>query len=311
VSGNLLHETVLKEEAVTALNITTDGLIIDVTFGRGGHSTIILKQLGSEGRLIAIDRDPEAIDDALELQKKDSRLEVAHATFSQLEEVAVSKSVNGRVAGVLFDLGVSSPQLDSAGRGFSFMKEGPLDMRMNPMDGHSASQWINSASEKEISNVLFNFGEERFSRRIAKCIVREREVEPILTTKQLSDIVKHANPSWEKGKHPATRSFQAIRIFINQEFNEIEEGLSQALSVLKVGGRLVVISFHSLEDRIVKKFMSAQAKGDKFPKDLPVTMDMLNPRLNLIGKPIKASAYEVERNYRARSAVMRVAEKTA
>ncbi|MEE3144021.1 MAG: 16S rRNA (cytosine(1402)-N(4))-methyltransferase RsmH [Pseudomonadota bacterium] len=311
MSGNLLHETVLKEEAVTALNITTDGLIIDVTFGRGGHSTIILKQLGSEGRLIAIDRDPEAIDDALELQKKDSRLEVVHATFSQLEEVAVSKSVNGRVAGVLFDLGVSSPQLDSAGRGFSFMKEGPLDMRMNPMDGHSASQWINSASEKEISNVLFNFGEERFSRRIAKCIVREREVEPILTTKQLSDIVKHANPSWEKGKHPATRSFQAIRIFINQEFNEIEEGLSQALSVLKVGGRLVVISFHSLEDRIVKKFMSAQAKGDKFPKDLPVTLDMLNPRLNLIGKRIKASAHEIERNYRARSAVMRVAEKTA
>ncbi len=189
------------------------------------------------------------------------------------------------------------------------MKEGPLDMRMNPLDGNSASHWINSAPEKEIANVLFKFGEEKFSRRIARRIVRERDLEPILTTRQLADIVKQANPAWEKDKHPATRSFQAIRIFINQEFEEIEKGLSQALSVLEIGGRMVVISFHSLEDRIVKKFMSAQAKGDNFPRNLPVTSEMLNPKLKTFGKPIKASASEIERNPRARSALMRVAEK--
>ena len=311
MAGNSLHETVLKNEAISALNIIPGGVIIDVTFGRGGHSKAILKQLGTEGRLLAIDRDPEAIDEAVQLQQQDVRLEVAHAPFSQLGELAVSKNIQGKVSGVLFDLGVSSPQLDTAERGFSFMKEGPLDMRMNPLDGNSASHWINSAPEKEIANVLFKFGEERFSRRIARRIVRERDLEPILTTRQLADIVKQANPAWEKGKHPATRSFQAIRVFINQEFEEIEKGLSQALSVLKVGGRLVVISFHSLEDRIVKQFMSAQAKGDNFPRNLPVTSEMLNPRLKTIGKPIKASASEIERNPRARSALMRVAEKIA
>jgi len=311
VAGNSLHETVLKNEAISVLNITPGGVIIDVTFGRGGHSKAILKQLGTEGRLIAVDRDPEAIDEAVQLQQQDARLEVAHAPFSQLGELAASKNIQGKVSGILFDLGVSSPQLDTAERGFSFMKEGPLDMRMNPLDENSASHWINSAPEKEIANVLFKFGEEKFSRRIARRIVRERDVEPILTTRQLADIVKQANPAWEKDKHPATRSFQAIRIFINQEFEEIEKGLSQALSVLEIGGRMVVISFHSLEDRIVKKFMSAQAKGDNFPRNLPVTSEMLNPKLKTFGKPIKASASEIERNPRARSALMRVAEKIA
>jgi 16S rRNA (cytosine1402-N4)-methyltransferase len=311
VAGNSLHETVLKNEAISVLNITPGGVIIDVTFGRGGHSKAILKQLGTEGRLIAVDRDPEAIDEAVQLQQQDARLEVAHAPFSQLGELAASKNIQGKVSGILFDLGVSSPQLDTAERGFSFMKEGPLDMRMNPLDENSASHWINSAPEKEIANVLFKFGEEKFSRRIARRIVRERDVEPILTTRQLADIVKQANPAWEKDKHPATRSFQAIRIFINQEFEEIEKGLSQALSVLEIGGRMVVISFHSLEDRIVKKFMNAQAKGDNFPRNLPVTSEMLNPKLKTFGKPIKASASEIERNPRARSALMRVAEKIA
>ena len=311
MAGNSLHETVLKNEAISALNIIPGGVIIDVTFGRGGHSKAILKQLGTEGRLLAVDRDPEAIDEAVQLQQQDARLEVAHAPFSQLGELAASKNIQGKVSGILFDLGVSSPQLDTAERGFSFMKEGPLDMRMNPLDENSASHWINSAPEKEIANVLFKFGEEKFSRRIARRIVRERDVEPILTTRQLADIVKQANPAWEKDKHPATRSFQAIRIFINQEFEEIEKGLSQALSVLEIGGRMVVISFHSLEDRIVKKFMSAQAKGDNFPRNLPVTSEMLNPKLKTFGKPIKASASEIERNPRARSALMRVAEKIA
>lgn len=311
MAGNSLHETVLKNEAISVLNITPGGVIIDVTFGRGGHSKAILKQLGTEGRLIAVDRDPEAIDEAVQLQQQDARLEVAHAPFSQLGELAASKNIQGKVSGILFDLGVSSPQLDTAERGFSFMKEGPLDMRMNPLDENSASHWINSAPEKEIANVLFKFGEEKFSRRIARRIVRERDVEPILTTRQLADIVKQANPAWEKDKHPATRSFQAIRIFINQEFEEIEKGLSQALSVLEIGGRMVVISFHSLEDRIVKKFMNAQAKGDNFPRNLPVTSEMLNPKLKTFGKPIKASASEIERNPRARSALMRVAEKIA
>ena len=311
MAGNSLHETVLKNEAISVLNITPGGVIIDVTFGRGGHSKAILKQLGTEGRLIAVDRDPEAIDEAVQLQQQDARLEVAHAPFSQLGELAASKNIQGKVSGILFDLGVSSPQLDTPERGFSFMKEGPLDMRMNPLDENSASHWINSAPEKEIANVLFKFGEEKFSRRIARRIVRERDLEPILTTRQLADIVKQANPAWEKDKHPATRSFQAIRIFINQEFEEIEKGLSQALSVLEIGGRMVVISFHSLEDRIVKKFMNAQAKGDNFPRNLPVTSEMLNPKLKTFGKPIKASASEIERNPRARSALMRVAEKIA
>jgi 16S rRNA (cytosine1402-N4)-methyltransferase len=205
VAGNSLHETVLKNEAISVLNITPGGVIIDVTFGRGGHSKAILKQLGTEGRLIAVDRDPEAIDEAVQLQQQDARLEVAHAPFSQLGELAASKNIQGKVSGILFDLGVSSPQLDTAERGFSFMKEGPLDMRMNPLDENSASHWINSAPEKEMANVLFKFGEEKFSRRIARRIVRERDVEPILTTRQLADIVKQANPAWEKDKHPATR----------------------------------------------------------------------------------------------------------
>ena len=304
-----LHETVLREEAVTGLAIKTNGIYIDATFGRGGHSKSILEQLGIGGRLLTIDRDPEAVKEAASLAKHDSRLEVVHASFSQLEELARSEGIHGEVDGILFDLGVSSPQLDTAERGFSFMRDGPLDMRMNPDSGISASEWINSASELEIADVLYRFGEERHSRRMAKSIIKERNSAPLLRTGQLAEIIKQANPSWEKDKHPATRAFQAIRIFINNEFDELEKGLIQSLPILKIGGRLVAISFHSLEDRRVKKFIAEQTKGDNFPRDLPVTTSMLNPRMKPVGKRVKATASEIAKNPRARSAVLRVAEK--
>ena len=309
--GKSFHESVLRKEAVSALAVKPDGIYIDATFGRGGHSRAILEQLGSTGRLIAIDRDPDAIEEAFKLQQQDSRLEVAHATFSQLEDLVESKDIHEQVDGILFDLGVSSPQLDTAERGFSFMRDGPLDMRMNPTKGFSAAMWLNYAKENDIADVLYKFGEERHSRRIARSIVATRETRLILTTNQLAEIAKQANPSWEKDKHPATRTFQAVRIYINKEFDEIEHGLTSSLSFLRKSGRQVVISFHSLEDRIVKKFIAMQTKGDNFPRDLPVTSSMLNPRLKPICKRIKASADEIENNPRARSAVMRVAEKIA
>ena len=212
---------------------------------------------------------------------------------------------------MLFDLGVSSPQLDQAERGFSFMRDGPLDMRMNPTEGISAAQWVNKVAEKEIADVLFQYGEEKHSRRIAWRIVEERKQQPIETTVRLAEIVKEANPSWERGKHPATRAFQGIRIFINRELDELKLGLGQALEVLNIGGRLVVISFHSLEDRIVKRFIARQSKGDIYPRDLPVPQSLMNPRLKPIGKTIRASSHEIDANPRARSAIMRVAEKIA
>jgi 16S rRNA (cytosine1402-N4)-methyltransferase len=303
------HETVLQVEAVNALEVKAEGKYIDATFGRGGHSKAILSSLNSEGELIALDRDPAAITAAGELQKQDSRLQVAHAAFSQLGDLEVTKNLAGKVDGILFDLGVSSPQLDDPLRGFSFMHSGPLDMRMNPTDKLNAEEWINCASEKEIADVIFQFGEERYSRRMAKRIVIERQEARISTTGQLAEIVKEANPAWEKDKHPATRAFQAIRIHINDELGEIVQGLDSALDLLRDGGRLVVISFHSLEDRIVKKFIAEKAKGDNFPRDLPITTAFLNPTLKKIGKPIKATEQEIANNPRARSAVMRVAEK--
>ncbi len=213
--------------------------------------------------------------------------------------------------GILLDLGVSSPQLDDPERGFSFSHDGPLDMRMNPDQGQSAAEWLATAGEKEIADVLFTYGEERFSRRMAKAIVAARVQAPIDTTKRLAEIVAAANPRWEKGKHPATRAFQGIRIFINQELDDLEKGLAQALDMLKVGGRLVVISFHSLEDRMVKRFIRRQVKGDEVPIDIPLPQSQLNQRMKAIGKAIKASQDEVQNNVRSRSAVMRVAEKIA
>lgn len=304
------HETVLMHAAVDALDVKRDGIYLDATFGRGGHSRAILANLGPAGRLLAIDQDPDAVA-AASKEPADARFKVRHSAFSRLGELVNERGFKGKVNGILFDLGVSSPQLDDAERGFSFLRDGPLDMRMNPARGLSAAQWINLAKEKDIADVLYKYGEERHSRRMARRICDFRQHNLIYTTNQLAELVKEAHPAWERDKHPATRAFQAIRIHVNREFDELEAGLDQALEMLAVGGRLVVISFHSLEDRIVKKFMAMQTKGDSFPRDLPVSQDQMNPRLRLIGKAVKPSREEVERNPRSRSAVMRIAEKIA
>ena len=311
MASDQAHETVLFHEAVEALVGDTSGKYVDATFGRGGHSRLILEKLSDQGELLGFDRDPEAIEVAEAMQLADSRLKVAHAPFSQLEKYISAQAWSGDLDGILFDLGVSSPQLDEAGRGFSFLRDGPLDMRMDPTSGLSASEWINTAAENEIADVLYKYGEARHSRRMARRIVEERLKKPITRTGELAEFIKEANPSWERDKHPATRAFQGIRIYINSELEEIESALGQSLELLKVGGRLVVISFHSLEDRIVKQFIAKEAKGDNFPRDLPVSQEMLNPRLKPIGKAIKASKQEIGNNPRARSAVMRIAEKIA
>ena len=311
MSGNSTHETVLISEAIDALSICEGGCYVDATFGRGGHSRLILENLGAKGSLIIFDKDPEAIEVATQIREKDERLQIAHAPFGEIEMQLTARGLNDGVDGILFDLGVSSPQLDNAERGFSFLRDGPLDMRMNPEMGQSAEQWINSAGESEIADVLYQYGEERHSRRMARRVILERAEKRITRTSELAEMIKEANPAWERDKHPATRAFQGIRIFINDELGELERGLEQALKMLKVGGRLVVISFHSLEDRMVKRFIAKQAKGDSYPRGLPIQQDMLSPKLKPIGKRIKASALEVDRNARSRSAVMRVAEKIA
>jgi len=309
VSSNLIHKAVLQKEAIDAMNIKTSGVYIDATFGRGGHSKAILDCLGKNGKLIVMDRDPQAIAVANELRESDSRLQVVHAPFSQIREIKETVSLVNSVDGILFDLGVSSPQLDDAQRGFSFLHDGPLDMRMNPLIGISAAEWINNAEESEIANTFYKFGDEKYSRRMAKRIIAKRAISEISTTSQLAEIIKDANPAWEKDKHPATRVFQAIRILINQELEEIEKGLRESLVLLRGGGRLVVISFHSKEDRIVKRFIADRVKGDDFPRDLPVTAKWLNPELKKIKKSQKAGSEEILDNPRSRSAVMRVAEK--
>ena len=311
MSGKSSHETVLISEAIDALSICEGGCYVDATFGRGGHSRLILENLGAKGSLIIFDKDPEAIEVATQIREKDERLQIAHAPFGEIEMQLTARGLNDGVDGILFDLGVSSPQLDNAERGFSFLRDGPLDMRMNPEMGQSAEQWINSAGESEIADVLYQYGEERHSRRMARRVILERAEKRITRTGELAEMIKEANPAWERDKHPATRAFQGIRIFINDELGELERGLEQALKMLKVGGRLVVISFHSLEDRMVKRFIAKQAKGDSYPRGLPIQQDMLSPKLKPIGKRIKASALEVDRNARSRSAVMRVAEKIA
>lgn len=299
------HITVLLNEAVEALVANPDGVYVDGTFGRGGHSRLVLENLSDNGRLIGIDKDPRAIATAHQLEEEDSRFSIHHGSFVELDQV------NGEdlVDGILLDLGVSSPQLDDADRGFSFMKDGPLDMRMNDQQGESAAQWLARAEEQEISKVIWEYGEDRFSRRMARAIVREREEAPILTTKRLADIIAGACPSREKGKHPATRAFQAIRIHINRELDDLIDCLNNALEKLKPGGRLVVISFHSLEDRIAKRFIRKHQKGDDLPSWLPVREDQLNKRMKSLGKAIKPGKQEVDMNPRSRSAIMRVAEK--
>lgn len=305
------HITVLLEAAVSNVLIDPNGFYIDGTFGRGGHSRLLLSQLGPQGRLLGIDKDPEAVAEARKLEAEDPRFSIAHGSFAEMERLVTERGMLGKVDGLMLDLGVSSPQLDNPERGFSFMQDGPLDMRMNTETGQSAAEWIATAGEKEIADVLYTLGEERFSRRIAKAIVIERQKKPITTTLRLAEIVKVANPKWEKGKNPATRAFQAIRIHINGELDDLTACLDQSLDVLKVGGRLAVISFHSLEDRIVKRFIRTQARGEPIPRGLPIPQSMLNLRLKPVGKAIKAEEREVGSNVRSRSAIMRVAEKLA
>ncbi|MBB6522737.1 16S rRNA (cytosine(1402)-N(4))-methyltransferase RsmH [Pseudoteredinibacter isoporae] len=303
------HYSVLLDEAVTGLLGDEQGFYIDGTFGRGGHSARILDALGSKARLLAIDKDPEAIAVANERFGEEKRFEIAHGSFAQVEEFVAERGMEGLVDGILLDLGVSSPQLDEAERGFSFMQDGPLDMRMNSDAGMTAADWVNSAEETEIARVLKEYGEERFAKRIARAIVESRQAKTITRTLQLARIVAEANPAWEKGKNPATRAFQGIRIHINNELGDLESVLEQSLRILKPGGRLVVISFHSLEDRLVKRFIRRQEKGQELPPGLPVTEDQLDKTMRSIGKAVKADADELAENIRSRSAVMRVAQK--
>jgi 16S rRNA (cytosine1402-N4)-methyltransferase len=308
VSEASAHISVLLQGAVDALNIRPDGIYVDATFGRGGHSREILARLGPEGRLIALDRDPQAVAAAAAIQ--DARLNMVHAAFSQLAEVLEALQV-AAVDGVLFDFGVSSPQLDEAERGFSFRFDAPLDMRMDTSQGLTAADWLNQADEKEIAQVVWNYGEERFARQVARALVKARALAPITTTRQLANVVASAVRTREGGQDPATRTFQAVRIFINRELEEIEAALPQAVAALKPGGRLVVISFHSLEDRMAKRFMRDEAEGERVPPEIPVTADALRGgRLQLVGKAIKPDYYECSANPRARSATMRVAERT-
>ncbi len=304
-----MHETVLLNQAVDALNIRADGIYVDCTFGRGGHSALILSRLNEHGRLLAFDKDQQAIAVAQEKWADDKRFAIVHASFAALEKEITARGWLGRVNGVLMDLGVSSPQLDEAERGFSFMRDGMLDMRMDTTRGSSAAEFIATASEATIADVLYRLGEERFSRRIARFIVEARANEPITRTLQLADIITRGNPKWEKHKHPATRSFLALRLHVNNELGDLESVLPQAVDVLAPMGRLSVISFHSLEDRIVKLFMRREAKGEALPSDLPIRHSDIHTRLKLIGKAIMPGESEVAENARARSAVLRVAEK--
>lgn len=304
-----LHKTVLLNEAVEALRIRADGTYVDATFGRGGHSRAILARLGTSGKLIAIDRDPEALASAASIS--DSRLVAFQMEFGRIGRLVAEADLAG-VDGVLLDLGVSSPQLDSAARGFSFRLDGPLDMRMDPGHGISAAEWLAQASEQEIGEVIRRHGEERFAKQIARAIVAARSSGPVDRTRQLAQIVAKAVPTREPYQDPATRTFQALRIHVNQELEELEIALPQCLEMLNVGGRLVAISFHSLEDRIVKHFMRAQVQPGELPVRLPVrAAELPKPRMKLVGKPIYPTDAEVAANPRARSAVMRVAERVA
>ena len=309
---SLNHQPVLLHEAVDALAIRPDGIYVDATFGRGGHSALILQQLGVSGRLVALDRDPDAIKSAVAVIGDDPRFLIEHVSFDALAEISVKLGIMGEIDGVLLDLGVSSPQLEDAQRGFSFMHNGPLDMRMNPDDDLTAAAWLSDASQQQIKQVLSEYGEERYSGRIATAIVAQRQERPLMTTMQLAQLIDQAVPRKDPGKHPATRTFQAIRIRINRELQQLSAVLEQALSVLRPGGRLSVISFHSLEDRIVKRFLRDHSRVDTLPKGVPVMASQLQqPQLRLVGKAVTPSCEEVRANPRARSSRLRIAEKSA
>jgi 16S rRNA (cytosine1402-N4)-methyltransferase len=303
------HVSVLLSEALSALTIRKDGTYIDGTFGRGGHSRAILAQLGEKGRLLVLDQDPEAIKEAHTIQ--DPRLSIFQARFSQLKNIVIEQNLVGQVDGILLDIGVSSPQLDQAERGFSFMQDGPLDMRMDPTQGESVAEWLAYVKEETLANVIFQYGEERYSRRIARAIVEARKQQALTSTLILADIIAKAHPKWEPHKNPATRTFQALRIFINKELEELSTCLSQCEDILKTEGILAVISFHSLEDRLVKEF--GRAKKLVMPRRLPLTNEQLSiyqPKLRALGKAIKPNAMETAKNPRSRSATLRVMEKT-
>jgi len=303
------HRPVLLTETVEALAIKPAGFYLDGTFGRGGHSAEILAQLGKEGRLLAMDQDPLAIEEAQEKFADDIRFEIVRENFENMQTVVSSKNMMQQVDGVLLDIGVSSPQLDDASRGFSFIKPGPLDMRMDPDVGQSAAQWLATVEEYDLTTVLMHFGEEKFARRIANAIVEARKETAINDTVQLANIIEAAIPVKPKNKHAATKSFQAIRIHINRELEVLEQALQSGLNVLAVGGRLAVISFHSLEDRMVKRFFRKMSQGPKIPKDIPIMAKDLEQPFKLIGKAIKPGKQEVQENPRSRSSVLRVIER--
>ena len=313
-STSSTHTAVLLHEAVDALAIKPDGVYVDGTFGRGGHARAILERLGPDGTLIAIDRDPRAVAAGEALAKSDKRFSLHHTRLSELGcvlEQAVGSKANA-VDGVLADLGVSSPQLDEQERGFSFRFDGPLDMRMDTTQGETVEEWINRAEEQEIGEVIWRYGEERFARQVARAVVAARIIGRIRTTRELAELVAKTVRTREPGKHAATRTFQALRIFINQELEEIEQVLPQAVAGMRTGGRLVVIAFHSLEDRIVKRFMQNAAKADHLPSKLPIRANEVDDAtLRIIGRALKPSDAETAANPRARSAIMRVAEKRA
>ena len=303
------HQPVLLAEVLEGLDIQPNGVYVDGTFGRGGHAGAILDELGPQGKLLAMDKDPEAVHSAETQYGNDPRFEIAHGAFTMLGHLVAERNLRGRINGLLLDLGVSSPQLDDPARGFSFSDDGPLDMRMDPGAGIPASAWLAEASETAISDVLKTFGEERFARRIARRIVQARTQQPLETTRQLADLVAAAVPVREKNKHPATRSFQAIRIYINRELEELESVLEQVPDMLAAKGRLAVISFHSLEDRIVKRFIRREYRGEQPPVDLPLPNVEHRPRLRPVGKAQRPGMAETATNPRARSAVLRIAER--
>lgn len=308
MSEGLAHTTVLLDEAVEALAIKPDGIYVDGTFGRGGHSARILERLGGNGKLIALDKDPAAV--AAGEKWRDARFQMVHRSFAQLAEVLRERGVQ-KVDGILLDLGVSSPQLDDAARGFSFRFDAPLDMRMDVSSGLTAAQWLATVGEGLLGEVIRDYGEERFAKQIARAVVAARAIEPIHTTRQLVELVSKAVRTREAGQNPATRTFQAIRIYLNQELEELARVLPECVTHLKAGGRLVVISFHSLEDRIVKHFMRDMAEGDKLPRNVPIrASEVPQGRLHVIGKAVRAGEAELRSNPRARSAVMRVAERS-
>lgn len=302
------HRSVLLNDAVEYLINDKNGIYIDGTFGRGGHSSLILSQLAENASLFAFDKDPVAIKHAHEHLSADARFEIFHQSFAQMKEVVISKGLLGKVDGVLLDLGVSSPQLDDAERGFSFMKPGPLDMRMDPTRGQSAADWLATASDEEIADVLYQYGDERMSRKIAKAIVMDRQTEPYTRTDKLAGMIERVIGNKEK-KHPATRTFQAIRIHVNNELGDLHAVLADSLEILKPGGQLVVISFHSLEDRIVKQFIRKQVKGEELPYGLPIQESEVVRSMKSQNKALKPNAEEITANPRARSAVMRIAQK--